>query len=292
MTAPRRTLRVACLATALGLAVAPDVATAQQAAQTTTSASGWTFNVAPYIWLPGVHATLNYDLQPALGGKLPTTIDVEPGGYLPDLDFATMVAGEARYGRFSILTDFLYLRMSATASETNIKEVNFFGLAPQPLSRAVNLGSGSTVKAAEWTLVGGYTVVQEDWIDLNLMAGFRYGGFWINTDYNLNVALTSPRGNGAVFGGAGSVSVNKSVWDGIVGIRGRIRMPEPGMFIPYYFDIGAGSSKLTWQVASGLGYQTGWAGVSVMYRHLAFEGSGTLRHLAFGGPMVAVNFTF
>jgi hypothetical protein len=229
-----------------------------------------------------------------LGGRLPTDINVSPGGYLPDLDFATMLAAEARYERFSILTDFIYLRLSASASETHIKEVDFFGLAPQPLSRAADLGSSSTLKATMWTLLGGYTVVQEDWVDLDLMVGFRYAAIRANTDYNLNVSLTGPRNNGVTFGGAGAVSANTAGWNGVGGIRGHIRLPEPGLYIPYYFDIGTGDARLTWQIASGLGYQTGWAGVSLMYRYLAFErsNSATLHHLAFGGPMVAVNFTF
>jgi len=47
-------------------------------------------------------------------------------------------------------------------------------------------------------------------------------------------------------------------------------------------------------MASGLGYQSGWAGVSVTYRYLSFkQGSSALvRHLTLGGPMIMVNFRF
>ena len=64
--------------------------------------------------------------------------------------------------------------------------------------------------------------------------------------------------------------------------------------MPYYFDIGAGGSNLTWQIASGLGYQTGWAGVSVLYRYLSFEqgGNATIKHLTLGGPMIMGSFSF
>jgi hypothetical protein len=244
------------------------------------------------MWLPSVHASLNYNLPPALGGRLPTDISSAPADYLPDLKFAAMLAAEARYDRFSVLSDFIY--MSMAANQTRIKSLDFFGLPSQPISPIADLGSSSTLKAAIWTLTGGYTVVREDWVDLDLMAGFRFATVRANTDYDLNLLVMGPRGNGAVFGGAGSISVNRTIWNGIAGIRGRIRLPEPGMFIPYYFDIGAGGSKLTWQVASGLGYQTGWAGVSLLYRYLAFEqhSGSAISHLAFGGPMVVVNFTF
>src|SRR5262249_44084679 len=145
------------------------------------------------------------------------------------------------------------------------------GLSPQPISRALDLGSTSTLKAVIWTLAGGYTVAEGDWGNFDLLVGFRYLGIDATTNYNLNVALTGPRGNGVTFGGPGSVSLNNhGDWNGIGGFRGRVRLGD-GFFIPYYFDIGAGGSKLTWQIASGLGYQTGWAGVSLLGRYLSFE---------------------
>jgi hypothetical protein len=106
--------------------------------------------------------------------------------------------------------------------------------------------------------------------------------------------VTGPRGNGATFGGIGGVTANSAIWNGIAGFRGRIRISNTGLFIPYYFDIGSGGSKLTWQIASGLGYQTGWVGVSVTYRYLSLQqgSSAMVQHLSLGGPMVMVNFTF
>jgi len=103
-----------------------------------------------------------------------------------------------------------------------------------------------------------------------------------------------PRGNGATFGGLGGISGGGDIWNGIAGFRGRIRLGNIGLFIPYYFDIGTGGSRLTWQIASGLGYQTGWAGVALTYRYLSFEqsSSAVVQHLSMGGPMVMVNFSF
>ena len=69
-------------------------------------------------------------------------------------------------------------------------------------------------------LAGGYTVPQGDWGNFDVIAGFR-------------------------------ISRSANVWNGIGGFRGRIR--NSGFFIPYYFDIGAGGSNLTWQIASGVG---------------------------------------
>ena len=127
---------------------------------------------------------------------------------------------------------------------------------------------------------GGLWRIQGDWGNFDVMAGFRYFGVSATTDFSLGLTLSGPAGNGATFGGVGGVSGSGNLWDGIGGIRGRIRLGHPGLFIPYYFDVGGGSSKLTWQIASGLGYQTGWAGVSVTYRYLSVSAEQQRRSAA------------
>ncbi len=286
---------MAAVLTALLAAGATSGAQAQQPSsvgQQTANPSGWTFNIAPYMWLPTLRTTLNNDLPPALGGRVPTELSVGPGDILRHLNFATMVAADAQYGPFSVLTDFLYMNLSATSS--HFRSVDFTGLPSQPISRSVELSNGTSLNSKIWTLAGGYTVMQGDWGNFDVIAGFRYLSINTTTDFSLALTLTGPRGNGATFGGIGSLSSSASIWNGIGGFRGRIRINNTGLFIPYYFDIGAGGSNLTWQIASGLGYQTGWAGVSLTYRYLSFEqgSSAVVQHLSMGGPMIMVNFSF
>jgi hypothetical protein len=203
-----------------------------------------------------------------------------------------MIAGDARYDRFSILTDYIYT--DAGTGETRIKSVDFFGLPSHPIPRSADLGTSTRFKATIWTLAGGYTPFQGEWGNFDLIAGVRFLGANVSTSYNLAISVESPSGNGATFGGASGISGSDDIWNGIAGFRGRVRLASTGMFIPYYFDIGAGGSNLTWQLATGLGYQTGWAGVSAVYRHLVFNqgGSAVIRHVGMGGPMIAVNFSF
>jgi hypothetical protein len=82
--------------------------------------------------------------------------------------------------------------------------------------------------------------------------------------------------------------------DGIGGLRGRIRLPNTPLFVPYYFDIGAGGSQLTWQISSGLGYQFNkWGAASLSYRYLSFQNSSAVVDRAtLKGPMLMVNFSF
>jgi hypothetical protein len=267
-------------------------ASAQQPATQASTSSGWIFNVAPYIWLPTVHANLQYNLPPTLGGRLPTELSSGPGDYISNLNFAAMLAADARYDRFSVLTDFVYT--NANAGSTNIRSLDFFGLPSMPISRSLETSTSSRMAATVWTLAGGYTVLEGDWGNFDLLAGFRYLGVNSTTNYSLDLTVVGPRGNGASFGGIGGISASRTIWNGIVGLRGRIRLPVEGLFIPYYFDIGGGSSQPTWQIASGLGYQTGWVGVSALYRYLSFEqgSSSIVKNLNMGGPMIMVNFTF
>jgi hypothetical protein len=81
--------------------------------------------------------------------------------------------------------------------------------------------------------------------------------------------------------------------DAIVDLRGRFVLGR-GFSLPYAFDVGTGTSRLTWQASGGVAYQTGWAGVTVGYRHLAYEAGGNslVQDFSFGGPFIALNMTF
>lgn len=258
----------------------------------TVNQSGWIFNIAPYLWFPWINTQLNYKLPPTLDGRLPTNVTSGPGDYLSKLNFVAMFAADAQYDRFSLLTDLIY--SDAGTGSTNVTSLNFFGLPSRPIGRTLEVSTSTTLKLLIWTLSGGYTVARGDWGNFNVLAGFRYLGVNANSSYNLALTVVGPRGNGATFGGIGSISGSRDIWNGIAGFRGRIRLPVDGLFIPFYFDIGGGGSDLTWQIATGLGYQTGWAGVSLLYRNLSFEqgGSSVARHLNLDGPLLMVNFTF
>ena len=175
--------------------------TSVQAQQPTSSGqqaadpSGWTFNIAPYGWFANLNVTSNLPLSPALGGTLSTSSSVGFGELLSHLNFATMVAADAQYDRFSVLTDFMpKLNVGGVASQ--IKSVNFLGLPSIPISRTLQTSVGMNLNAKIWTLAGGYTVLNGDWGNFDVIAGFRYLGIPISLDFSLALTLTGPRGNG------------------------------------------------------------------------------------------------
>lgn len=282
-----------------GLLLAIGVATEAQAQQPggdpTRPAvpTGWAFNVAPYLWVPKIDMNVNYKL-PGAAGELPTTFSVTPSDYLSKVHFAGMVAGEARYERFSILTDLMYIDINSSSFDTRIKSIDVRGRPRLPLTAAASVGSQTNMDSTIWTLAGGYTVLNGEWGNLDVIAGFRYAGISSRTDFNIGVVVTGPFAPRNSFGGAGSISGTADLWNGIAGARGKIRISQSNWYVPYYFDIGAGGSDLTWQISSGIGYQNGPIGISLLYRYLSFQQSRShpIRNLDMGGPMAMLNFSF
>jgi len=258
------------------------------------SRPGWSFELVPYLWLPNIDVTMKY---PVLGGGTATTaLSVGPGEYIPKINFGAMLAGEARYDRFSLLTDIIYLNLSST--ESQIKSFDF-GTTSTPVEGALTTSTSARLQATVWTLAGGYTVAEGAWGNLDLVGGLRLLAVTDTTNFSLALDVTRPDGSIAL-GRTGGLSAGRSVWNGIGGVRGRLYLGDADwfgggkFFAPYYFDVGAGGSNLTWQAFGGLGYQTGQLGVSVGYRFLSFQqdSSSVVQRLTLGGPIIVASFRF
>jgi hypothetical protein len=261
--------------------------------QPAANVPGWTFDVAPYLWFANVNTTMNFNLPPALGGGTASTdSSIGFGDLLSHLNFATMVTADAQYDRFSLLTDFLYMNLSGTASR--FRSVRLPGEPPIPVSTGAQADVSMNLTTSIWTLAGGYTLAEGNWGNFDAIAGFRFLSMNATLNHSIGIAAVGPLGNSALFGRGGSVSASSDIWNGIGGFRGRVRLGNAGLFIPYYFDIGAGGSNLTWQIASGLGYHTRLADLSLTYRYLTFDqgSDAKLQTLTVKGPMLAVTFTF
>ena len=92
-----------------------------------------------------------------------------------------------------------------------------------------------------------------------------------------------------------SAKLRKAVrlWDGIVGVNGRVAFNQR-WFAPFYLDVGTGDSSLTWQAMGGVGYGFNWGDLTLTYRHLSYDqGSDNLvQNLSFSGPELGVVFHF
>jgi hypothetical protein len=252
--------------------------TALPVAAESSASDAWAFTVTPYLWLPTINGSLKYDLP-----SFNTNAEVEtgPNDYLSNLEFALMVSGEARKDKWSIFSDLIYLDFGDENSR--VKTVG-----GSHVSATVDLGTQSSITGGVWTLVGGYAAVQNPQATLDVIGGFRYLSLEASTDWTLSgpIGLLPP---------AGSVSQKDDLWDAIVGVRGRVKLGDNSNWsMPYYADVGTGSSALTWQAMVGVAYSWSWGNVGLVYRHLAYdmEGDKLLQDVEFSGPALGAAFHF
>jgi hypothetical protein len=216
---------------------------------------------------------------------------VGPNDYLENLDFALMINGEVRKARWSVFTDVIYLDFSNEKSK--VKSIDFINIGENAISSSIDAGTESSLKGAAWTLGGGYSVLQGDLGRLDLLAGFRYFGLKASTDWKLTVAVNGP-GGGQVFPRSGSISQSEDLWDCVIGLRGRLNLGGSKFYVPYYLDVGTGSSEVTWEGVVGLGYGIKWFDLVLAYRHLYYDmdDDKLVQDMRFSGPALGLTFRF
>jgi hypothetical protein len=264
---------------ALGLLSSPG-------AQAQLAEDHWTFAITPYLWLPNINGTLKYSVPPGAVGS--PEVGAGPNNYLQNLQAVLMLAGEARKDRWAVLADTIYLDFANQAS--TVKAVNFGGPV---VGTSLNSSTSSSLKGWLLTLAGGYAAVQTPRATLDVLAGVRYLGIRASTDWQLTATVTGP-GAGQVFPASGSVSERADLWDAIVGVRGQVRLGEGQWFMPYYLDVGTGSSTLTWQGLLGIAYRFKWGDATLAWRNLYYDqGDDKLvQNFRFSGPALGATFVF
>lgn len=256
-----RSAKVAALCTAV-LCVSPVLA------QTNTSDSQdqWKYSGAIYLW------------GADLGGRTIDGSEVEVGfsDLVDNLETGFMGAFEARKNDWSLLTDIIYLDIGANKTADLSVPV---GPIQVPVTTATNLGLQGLI----WHVSGGYELYSANDSRLDLVGGVRY----LDLDMDLFLELQS-LGPGQ----SRTVSESLTAWNGIIGLKGRASLGER-WYLPYYFDLGAGDSDSTWQLAVGIGFQagSGWD-VALVYRYLEWNLASTrvIKDLDFSGPSLGVFF--
>lgn len=181
---------------------------------------GWSFTVAPYFWLAGLNGKTGVFGLPAVN------INESFSDIISDLDFGFMAAGEARYDRFSIVTDLMYVRITTgaatprgiVASEVDLKAETFTGL----------LGAG-------------YTVLEDSKGRLDVVGGARV--WWVDTKISFSGGILDGRSRS-----------DEATWvDGVAGFRGTYSI-TPQVYLTGWAMIGAGGADIDWDVLAGIGY--------------------------------------
>jgi hypothetical protein len=144
---------------------------------------GWQFSVTPYAWVPSINGTLRYQL-PGQPGPDSADVGADSISVLEALNFAAMIAAEARYQRYSVLTDLIYMDLGASGSK--VRDVNVGGGGSTGVGANLDQGTESSLSGSVWTLMGGYTVMQGDWGHADIVGGFRL--FSLNAETNIRLA--------------------------------------------------------------------------------------------------------
>ena len=233
----------------------------------------WTYSADIYLWGTGIDATTQ------TGGD----IDISFSDILDDLDMAFMGVFGARKGKWSLLGDVVYMDISQ--SDGGSETIPILG-GEINITRTVD--TDIEMKAWITTLGAGYNVVDNERATLDLIGGARYLSLDVDAKLNLSrggVLLQTSRQK--------KTSESDHVWDGIMGIKGRINLNDK-WYMPYYADVGTGDSDLTWQALSGVGYTFKWGDVLLVYRYLDynFDSDFMLDDMNVSGPALGAKFYF
>lgn len=238
----------------------------------------WRFNATLYGYLPtiGVKATLPSGVS--------TDVSVSPSKIIDHLTMGFFGAFEAQKGRWGMFTDVLYMNVGNAPSKTL-----GFTSGGGPLPVDVTASTSIDLKATIWTLAGSYRVVANAEASLDVLAGARL----LDLDMNQNWRLTGNIGPIPLPGRSGSGGISVSEWDAIIGVKGRVAVSADRVwFVPYYFDVGTGGTKLTWQAQGGVGYAFNWGDVVATWRYLDYNNKSgkPLQDLNTNGAQIAFVF--
>ncbi|NEX21929.1 hypothetical protein G3480_16725 [Thiorhodococcus mannitoliphagus] len=247
----------------LSISASPSAA---PAAETTDPYDGgWHFTLTPYLWLPNVNGRLNGQFPRPIApggadlGEFSASTEIGPNDYLEHLKLGVMATGEVRKGAWSAFTDIIYIDFGDQRSHVR----DLTGPEGRSLS-SVDRNATTSLSATVWTLAGAYTLVRDPRGSLDLLAGFRYVG--IESDLKLSI-----RGSDGVLDTTRRASRDLTEWDGILGVKGQIRLGDGHWHMPYYLDVGTGSSNWTWQALLGVGYAFDWGEVNLSIRSLSYD---------------------
>ena len=243
------------------------------------SADPWRFQGAVNLYLPDISGKTAFPLPPGSGNAV-----VDASTIVDNLKMAFMGTFEASKGSWGLFTDVLYMDIGNTQS--GFRDISIGGL---PIPAGASAKAEYDLKGWGWTLGGTWRAVTNPAATLDVVAGARL----LDIEQTLNWEITGDVGSIPLPGRAGTSQVGLSNWDGIVGIKGRLALSaDRKWFAPYYLDVGAGESKLTWQAVGGVGYSFSWGDVVGTWRYLDYDmkSGHAIESLTFNGPSVSAVF--
>jgi hypothetical protein len=265
----------------------------------------WTFRFSPYIWatsLNGFTTVKGYttDVDASF-------IDILDHTQFPKGLFQLAAFGEARYGRFALLSDIAYMKLGLGASLTGSRDI------ARLASLGIGASAGLTVKMIIAEVAAAYEVAHwgagvssSSGTALDLYAGGRLWWQRADADFNISGTLTGLGPLGLTLTNAGTVSASGDVtWvDPVVGARLRHQL-APGWNLVVSGDVGGFGvgSKFSWQAIGALDIDlrrtanvtwSGMIGYKALYVDYA-QGSGPTQYeysMTMYGPIFGITARF
>jgi hypothetical protein len=214
---------------------------------------GWTYSLTPYFWATSLNGSTT------VKGR---TTDVDAGFFdildhtqFPKGLFQLAALGEARYGRFGLLADVLYMKADLGAGVTRSRGTD-------AINGAVGVSARLDTKMVIAEVAAAYEIVRWSGLTspasstaLDLYAGGR--AWWQRADAQITASGTLNVFD-LTFSRVGVLSAEKSVsWvDPLVGARLRHQFAPAWNFV-VSGDVGGfgAGSKFSWQVLAALDYE-------------------------------------
>ena len=269
------TMTVLCFA-AGALVPAPAAA---QSAQPGWETGKWQFSASLNGFVPAIDGKVNY-----AGDTRSSDIHVSMHDVVSNLKMTFQGTLDVHNGRWGIFNDVFYGDIGGVKSQTRDFSLGNIGI-PATASTDLNLG----VKTTIWTVAGEYRVVSDPAWTVDLLAGARL----LDVKTTLGFSINGDLGPITLPGRSGSKEVSDSLWDGIVGVKGRYTFTDDRKwFLPFYLDVGTGETQLTWQAIAGVGYGFHWGDLVATYRYVDWNAKSgkSVESLSLGGPMISATW--
>ncbi|MGC7933069.1 hypothetical protein ACPVAU_06575 [Pandoraea pneumonica] len=216
------------------------------------NAERWTLSASPYLWAAGIHGNVGQF------GMAASHISSDFGDILKNVDLSFMAGAEARYGRYGLLADVMYGRVS-TGGKFDVTSKTFTSF-----------------------LGGTYNILANGQTRLDLVAGARV--WYASTDIDITAGALN-----------GKRRSDSATWvDAVAGVRGNYFLTD-NWYLTGWGVVGSGQADLDWDVTAAVGYQfkESWS-VMFGYRALGvkYNKSGFVYNVVQQGPIIGLRYRF
>ena len=214
---------------------------------------GWTFSMTPYVWATALNGSTTVkgrttDIDASF-------VDILDHTQFPKGLFEVAAFGEARYGRFAILTDFAYMKLGIGAGITRARGVD-------RLNASVGVSAGLTVQMIIAEVAAAYEVAHwgpstsvTSGTALDVYAGGR--AWWQKADAEVAISGTvNLLGLSRTAEGTLAASGDVSWVDPVIGARLRHQL-APNWNLVVSGDVGGfgAGSRFSWQAIAAIDYE-------------------------------------